>query len=81
VIYNRVNHHRPVSDTKPLIEFYSLLNIDEQESLPPAGFPDLLRIQRINTYRQTKGATNWQQRNVELPPRIDEMLKALGYIK
>lgn len=81
VIYNRVNHHRPVSDTKPLIEFYNLSNIDEQKPLPPSRFPDLLRIQRINTYRQTKGETNWQQRNVELPPRIDEMLKALGYIK
>lgn len=81
VIYNRVNHHRLVSDTKPLIEFYYLSNIDEQEPLPPSGFTDLLRLQRINTYRQTKGETNWEQRNVELPHRIDEMLKALGYIK
>jgi hypothetical protein len=81
VIYNKVPDRRPSREYIPLFEIFDLADQREQHAFPPAGIDDLYRIQQIFSYRHSKDLAGWKEREIEIPPEVEEKLKALGYIK
>jgi arylsulfatase A-like enzyme len=80
-IYNKMPSRAPSRAYVPLLEFFPLTDKREQTAYPPAGIRDAFRIQQMLTYRHTLAETSLDKRQVDIPENIDEMLKALGYIK
>ncbi len=81
LIYNKIPSRAPSRAYVPLLEFFPLTDQQEQTPYPPAGLEDMSRIQQVITYRRTLMETGLEKRPVDIPENIDEMLKALGYIK
>ncbi len=81
VIYNKIPDRRPSREYVSLFEIFHLEDRKEQHAFPPAGINDHYRIQQIFSYRHSKNLSGWKEQEVEIPPEVEEKLKALGYIK
>lgn len=80
-IYNKIPSRAPSHAYVPLLEFFPITDGREKTAYPPAGMRDAFRIQQMLTYRHILAETSLDKRQVDIPENIDEMLKALGYIK
>jgi hypothetical protein len=81
LIYNIEFRRPPRHPYIPLIEMYSLEDKKEQNSLALDEFSDFALLQRLIRYRNMGLRKDIQEEQADIPPELEEELKALGYIK
>ncbi len=64
----------------PVLERFTIEDIHERNNLEFNDFADNLRLQELFSYRNTHEFT-FQREKAKIPPKLDERLKALGYIQ
>jgi arylsulfatase A-like enzyme len=81
LIYNIEFRRPPRHPYIPLLEMYSLEDKKEQNSLALDEFSDFALLQRLIRYRNMGLRKDIQEEQADIPPELEEELKALGYIK
>lgn len=81
VIYNLEFRRPPHHPFIPLLEMYLLEDKGEQNPLALDDFADLALLQQLMRYRNMGPRQDIQGEQAEIPPELEEELKALGYIK
>lgn len=81
LIFNRKFHRPPTTEKIPLIELYDAADIQEDHNLSTEGFDDYFRLQQLVSYINGKNLLDVQSIEVEIPPKLDQRLKDLGYVR
>ncbi len=81
LIYNLEFRRPPHHPYIPLLEMYLLEDEQEQNPVKLDAFADYSLLQELMIYRNMESRRDIQAEQAEIPPELEEELKALGYIK
>ena len=81
LIFNREAKRPPLTQAIPVFELYAIEDSLEQKNLPLSSFEDGFRLQKLLVYWNKKSTFDVQQTGVDIPQKLHEQLKDLGYVK